>query len=65
MPSGRHISAGAKSDDIVYLGAILVPPIPVESVMGDSGLGRRLGKVLQNRSPVLRCVACRAHALPL
>ena len=30
MPSGRHISAGAKSDDIVYPGAIFVPPIPVE-----------------------------------
>ena len=37
MPSGRHISAGAKSDDIVYPGAIFVPPIPAESVMGDSG----------------------------
>jgi hypothetical protein len=28
-------------------------------------IGRSLGKVLQSRSPVLRCVACRARVLPL
>ena len=59
------VGVASRADDVVHPSAILRPPIPVEGVMMMVAIGRSFGNELQSRSPVLRCVACRARVLPL
>jgi hypothetical protein len=59
------VGVASRADDVVHPSAILRPPIPVEGVMVMVAIGRSFGNELQSRSPVLRCVACRARVLPL
>ena len=66
-PLQQQVGVGVapSADDIMHPSAIFVPLIPVEGVTGVVAIGRSFGNELQSRSPVLKCVACRARVLPL